>query len=234
MVIKSQSTQGRWCWGFDVAGAVEESVVSTQNSQALHWFVLIANMEFTEKYLTLSQQSTESKQMDKNRPSQWSQKTTVGVTLSSCSVISNSLWPYGLKPSRLLCPWDFPDKNTGAGCYLLLQRIFPTQGSNPHLLCLLHWQKDSLPLCHLGSPRCDSSDLCSKKKYIYIYREIEREKERERDRMLWQENFWIYFRKKKIHMISPGCNYRRGWVNTSLLLELWRSKAEKLWCWVQT
>ena len=68
-----------------------------------------------------------------------------------------------------------------------------------------------------------------KKKKIYIYRE------RERDRMLWQENFWIWdFRKKKIHMISPGCNYRRGWVNTSLLLELWRSKAEKLWCWVQT
>ena len=27
--------------------------------------------------------------------------------------------------------------------------IFPTQGSNPHLL---HWQVDSLPLCHLGSP----------------------------------------------------------------------------------
>ena len=27
-----------------------------------------------------------------------------------------------------------------------------TQGSNPHLLCLLHWQANSLPLCHLGSP----------------------------------------------------------------------------------
>ena len=24
--------------------------------------------------------------------------------------------------------------------------------SNPHLLCLLHWQVDSLPPCHLGSP----------------------------------------------------------------------------------
>ena len=29
---------------------------------------------------------------------------------------------------------------------------FPTQGSNPHLLRLLHWQGDSLPLCRLGSP----------------------------------------------------------------------------------
>ena len=44
-------------------------------------------------------------------------------------------------------------QGTGRGCYFLLQGIFPTQGSNLHLLCLLHWQADSLPLCHLGSPK---------------------------------------------------------------------------------
>ncbi|CAN0154155.1 unnamed protein product, partial [Rangifer tarandus platyrhynchus] len=33
----------------------------------------------------------------------------------------------------------------------LLQGFFLTQKSNPHLLCLLHWQADSLPLLHLGS-----------------------------------------------------------------------------------
>ena len=32
------------------------------------------------------------------------------------------------------------------------QGIFPTQGSNLHLLRILHWQADSLPLGHLGSP----------------------------------------------------------------------------------
>ena len=32
------------------------------------------------------------------------------------------------------------------GCYSLLQGVFPTQGLNPHLLCLLHWQVGSLPL----------------------------------------------------------------------------------------
>ena len=32
------------------------------------------------------------------------------------------------------------------GCHALLQGIFPAQGLNPHLLCLLHWQADSLPL----------------------------------------------------------------------------------------
>ena len=50
--------------------------------------------------------------------------------------------------SRLLRPWDFPDKNTGMGYNSLLQEIFLTQGLNPHLLHLLHWQADSLPLHH--------------------------------------------------------------------------------------
>ena len=49
-------------------------------------------------------------------------------------------------PTRLFCPWNFPGKNTGAGCAFLLQGIFLTQRSNLHLLCLLHWGADSLPL----------------------------------------------------------------------------------------
>ena len=51
------------------------------------------------------------------------------------------------------CPWDAPSKNTGVGCHALLQRIFLTQGSNPHLLCLLNWQVGSLPLEPTGRPR---------------------------------------------------------------------------------
>ena len=35
----------------------------------------------------------------------------------------------------------FPSKNTGMGCHFLLQGIFPTQGSNPSLLCLLHCRR---------------------------------------------------------------------------------------------
>ena len=63
-----------------------------------------------------------------------------------------TLQPHGLQPSRLLCPWDFSGKNTGVGCHVLLQKIFPTQGMNPHLLWLLHLPVDPLPLSHLGSP----------------------------------------------------------------------------------
>ena len=41
---------------------------------------------------------------------------------------------------------DSPGKNAGVGCHALLQGIFLTQGSNPCLLFLLHWQVGSLPL----------------------------------------------------------------------------------------
>ena len=51
----------------------------------------------------------------------------------SCSVMSDSLWPQGLQPTRLLHPWDFPGKSTGVGCHFLLQGIFLTQGLNPGL-----------------------------------------------------------------------------------------------------
>ena len=43
---------------------------------------------------------------------------------------------------------DSPGKNTGVGCHALLQGIYPTQGPNPRLLHLLHWQVSSLPYPH--------------------------------------------------------------------------------------
>ena len=36
-------------------------------------------------------------------------------------VMSDSLQPHGLYPTRLLCPWDFPGKNTEVGCHFLVQ-----------------------------------------------------------------------------------------------------------------
>ena len=39
---------------------------------------------------------------------------------SGCSVMSDSLQPWGLQPTRLLRPWDFPGKSTGVGCHCLL------------------------------------------------------------------------------------------------------------------
>ena len=60
----------------------------------------------------------------------------------SCSVVTDSLWPHGLQPSRLLCPWNFPGKNTGVG------KPFPTPGDlpNPGIQLGSHaLQADSLP-----------------------------------------------------------------------------------------
>ena len=62
----------------------------------------------------------------------------------------------GLYLTRLLCPWDSPGKNTGAGCLVLLQGILPTQGSN---LCILNWQEGSLLLSQLGSPEMPSTPI---------------------------------------------------------------------------
>ena len=66
----------------------------------------------------------------------------------SRSVMSVSLRPHGLQSTRLLCPGNFPGKNTEVGCHFLFQGVFPTQGLNPHLF---RWQADSL-LSHVRSP----------------------------------------------------------------------------------
>ena len=55
----------------------------------------------------------------------WTIKKAVCV---SHSVMSNSLWPNGLYPTRLPCPWDFPGKNPRVGSPFLLQRNLPEPG----------------------------------------------------------------------------------------------------------
>ena len=42
------------------------------------------------------------------------------VCILSCSVVSDSLQPHGLQPTRFIYPWDYPGKNTGVGCHFLL------------------------------------------------------------------------------------------------------------------
>ena len=60
----------------------------------------------------------------------------------SRSVMSDSLWPHGL--------WNSTGQNTGVGSLSVLQRIFPTQGSNPGLP---HCKWILYQLSHQGSPR---------------------------------------------------------------------------------
>ena len=58
---------------------------------------------------------------------------------------------------QALCPWDSSGKNAGVSYHFLLQGIFPTQGLNLRLLCLLYWQVGSLPLVPSGKPSLDTA-----------------------------------------------------------------------------
>ena len=67
----------------------------------------------------------------------------------SRSVVSDSLQPHRLQPTRLLGPLHFPGMNTGVGCHFLLQGIFPTRGSKSGLL---HCRQTLYHRSYQGSP----------------------------------------------------------------------------------
>ena len=77
------------------------------------------------------------------------QSMSMKQAMLSLSVASDSLRHHVLQPTRLLCPWDSPGKNTGMGCHALLQGIFPIQGSN---LGLLHCRWILYHLSNQDSP----------------------------------------------------------------------------------
>ena len=72
----------------------------------------------------------------------------VAVQLLSRVQLFVTLWTVA---HQALCPRDSSGKNTGVGCHSLLQGIFPTPGIEPGSP-ILHWQADSYPLYHQGSP----------------------------------------------------------------------------------
>ena len=76
---------------------------------------------------------------------------TCYVCLLSCVQLFGTPWAAACQTPLSM---SFPRQEHWSGSIPLLQGIFPTQGLNPGLLHLLHWQADSLPQCHLGSPRC--------------------------------------------------------------------------------
>ena len=121
--------------------------------------------------------------------------------------MSNSLQPHGPYPISLFCPWDSPGKNTGVGCHFLFQEIFLTQGSNPHLLHLLHWQMDSLPLVliNLGKWKGTQVKKYSHRCYLviscnYIYTDC---------------IFKLLFKRTKGAYSIIGCQKKKKKTNTS-------------------
>ena len=82
----------------------------------------------------------------------WSMAVSAAHACYVTSVLPDSLWPYGLQHTRLLCPWGFSRQKYWSGLPCSLPGDLPTQGSNLHLLHLLHWQVGSLPLVLPGKP----------------------------------------------------------------------------------
>ena len=76
-------------------------------------------------------------------------RNALHACMLSHSVMTGSLWPRGLKFSRLLCPWDSPGKNTGVGGHFLPQGIFPTQDQT----CVSHIAGGFFTTEPLGKPR---------------------------------------------------------------------------------
>ena len=102
--------------------------------------------------------------LSKNKP----EKTNATwCHLCTCACMHRTVWlcdPVDCSPPGSSVHGVFPDKNTGVGCHFFLQGTFPTQGSNPHLLCLLHWQVGSLQLSNLRSPAITYMRNLKKKK----------------------------------------------------------------------
>ena len=74
-----------------------------------------------------------------------------GLSMEGQALVFDSLQPQGLSSTRLLCPWNFPVKNTGVGCCFLLQSINNIQAYFRPLLdmylSLSHWPKQVTCLC---------------------------------------------------------------------------------------
>ena len=95
-----------------------------------------------------------------SRESSWSRDQT---EVSSTADRFFTVWAISSQTLTLLNQLSFCNIPC---CHFLLKGIFPAQGLNPHLLHLLHWQMDSLPLCHLGNPIKVLDDIFSQEKAV--------------------------------------------------------------------
>ena len=120
-----------------------------------HWLILhcmlnIVNDSLQRFYIMFSLKNLLKKTSCQAGKSKWVTKVGFWVCLNracmlrcfSCVWLFVTLWIVACQASH---QWDSLGKNTGVGCCALLQGIFSTQGLNLSLLCLLHWQVDSLP-----------------------------------------------------------------------------------------
>ena len=83
----------------------------------------------------------------------------------SCVLLFTAPWTVARQAPLSM---EFSKQEYQSGLPFLLQGIFLTQGSNPRLRCLLHWQACSLPLTHLGSPQGSISPQNYSQNCVYV------------------------------------------------------------------
>ena len=96
----------------------------------------------------------------------------------SCSVVSDSVWPHGLQPTRLLYLWDFSGKSTGVGCHCLLRNLGPRAPQVPSIYIYIHFQK------------------CKRQQFIEVYYKT------------WKRLFVTYYMKKFHSVLIPLIHHR--------------------------
>ena len=77
-------------------------------------------------------------------------KDPVAAAVAKLLQLCPTLWPHRRQPTRLPCPWDSPGKNTGVGCYFLLQCMKVKCESEVAQLCPT--LSDSMDCSLPGSP----------------------------------------------------------------------------------
>ena len=80
----------------------------------------------------------------------------VHVQLFVCVCVLSHVWLFTTTwtmPTRLLCPWEFPGKNTGEGCHFLLPGVLPDPRDQIHISCISCIGRQILyhSLLHLGN-----------------------------------------------------------------------------------
>ena len=138
---------GEWIHGW-------VTLLSTQNYHNVvnHLFIVVQSLGCIQLFVTpwtaahqASLSFTVSRVSSNSCPlSQWCHLPSPWVHAKVASVMSNSLQPSGQEPTRLLCPWDSPGKNTGVASPDLQGSSWPKVQT--HVSCLLHWQAGSLSL----------------------------------------------------------------------------------------
>ena len=135
----------------------------------------------------------------------------------SHSVVPDS--PHGLQPARLLCPWDFPGKDSRVVCHFRPQGIFLTQGSNP---CLLFCRQVLYILSYQG--RHTTKGLESHQGGLFTFHNRIDKKVRNHKGKDWETNYVKFLYRSRSHEQSTINNKKQNTgANTCSIESRWIS-----------